>query len=652
MSLAQRLATAAPSIRRAAIVTLLALATVAAWAAVVVGATDRVLASWWPAAGPSVLAGMLARDRERWPVILLVALATAAGNVMAGRDPALAVVLGVGNSIEVMIAAALLAPHGVPPTLTSLSASARFIGVALLSAVGSGLVLGSSAALFLGQPWLASVSQLSASHASATLVLVPVALVPLRSDRRVGTLEGVSQAVVLTALVAFVFWPGNHWPIAFVPLVAMLWAALRFPSLISAIQLFLTSAGVIALTALGGGPFASTPGAPQAVVFIQLFVLVYAVAAILVAGSRSDWFVLVQRLETQEAALRQGIGSADVGIAILEKRDGRLHPIAMNPIARAALGRELPPYGIPPLDLLLARGAGGGASFDREGSLFEATVSVSGDSVESQRFSVVVVDVTEREARERQVIEYAEQLRLLNVNKDDFVSSVSHELRTPVTSILGFSEILDDERIPPDLAEARTIIARNARRLADVIDDVLELSRLSALGGPLPEVTEVDLVQLARACAADASGLALARRVRVELSPDVPPSLVVLSRERDLVRVCTNLLSNAVKFSADNAVVTIGVASHEGGAMLRVVDHGLGIPEEYRDVVWQRFSRAPLDDHRDVPGTGLGLAIVKALLESRLGGSARLLGTPGGGTTVEVILPAEAPTDSSPHPVE
>ena len=91
--------------------------------------------------------------------------------------------------------------------------------------------------------------------------------------------------------------------------------------------------------------------------------------------------------------------------------------------------------------------------------------------------------------------------------------------------------------------------------------------------------------------------------------------------------------------------------SDDGGAIVHVIDHGVGIPPQYRDLVWERFARAPIESHRLVPGTGLGLPIVKALLESRLGGSARLLDTPGGGTTVEVVLPAVAPAVSSPHTV-
>jgi signal transduction histidine kinase len=130
-------------------------------------------------------------------------------------------------------------------------------------------------------------------------------------------------------------------------------------------------------------------------------------------------------------------------------------------------------------------------------------------------------------------------------------------------------------------------------------------------------------------------------------SPDAP--LIVRSRPRDLERVCANLLSNAVKFSHDDGVVTIEVRGDDAGAVIRVIDHGLGIPAEHRDMVWERFARAPIDSHRAVPGTGLGLPIVKALVEARLGGAVSIGETEGGGTTAEVRLPKAAPAVSLSH---
>ncbi|UYN83002.1 MAG: MASE1 domain-containing protein [Microcella sp.] len=638
---------ARPAARRAVIAGLLLACVVSAYVAVAYSFPDPSLAAWWPAAGFAAVAGMLSRGRERWLVILLVIIATGIGNLLAGRDPVFAFLLGMGNSIEVVVIAALLAPRGVPLRVATLAHVTRLLWVTLAGAASSGLVLGVVAAIFLQRPLAEAVLQLSASHAAATLVMLPIVMVPWSEGRTVRRLELAAQSTVLLALIAVVFWPGNAWPVAAMPFVALLWAAFRFPLIISSAQLLLTAAAVIVLSSLGGGPFAAFDGGSRAsVVLIQVFLLVYCSTALLTAAARADWFAVVNRLRAQEEVLRAGIVNALAGIVIAERADGELRVVAINDRARRDLGADAPPFGIDALDEALGHPLEPGQSvqlvIDREGRTIEVAVADQRNGGGADLVTIVTTDVSEREERERIAHESAAELRRLNAQQDDFISAVSHELRTPVTSILGFSEQLDEARLPEDIAQAGVVIARNARRLADVIEDVLELSKLSALGGPMSPPAPVDLMSLALECAADADGLALARRVRVEVA-EPHESLIVTSRTRDLLRVCANLLSNAVKFSHDDGVVTIEIARDGDGAVIRVVDHGLGIPTEYRDMVWERFVRAPLDSHRSVPGTGLGLPIVKALVEARLGGTVRLAETPGGGTTVEVRLPAVAP---------
>jgi len=308
-----------------------------------------------------------------------------------------------------------------------------------------------------------------------------------------------------------------------------------------------------------------------------------------------------------------------------------------------------PPFGIDEIDRVVEERLSEQVVFQRNGRTFDASISERESVDRPSLVTIVITDVTERDDRETLALENLEQLRRLNAQKDDFISAVSHELRTPVTSIMGFSELLDDHDLPEEAASAGTIISRNARRLADVIDDVLELSSLTALGGPRSSAEPVDMVSLVHDCAKDAEGLALDRRITVRVdAPD--ESIVVRSRLRELMRVCANLLSNAVKFSHADGVVTVEIRGEpDGGARVRVIDHGLGIPPEYRDMVWERFARAPVDAHREVPGTGLGLPIVKALVEQRLGGSVTLADTASGGITAEVRLPATAPALSLSH---
>ncbi len=244
-------------------------------------------------------------------------------------------------------------------------------------------------------------------------------------------------------------------------------------------------------------------------------------------------------------------------------------------------------------------------------------------------------------ARERDATLVADELMQLNTQKDDFISAVSHELRTPVTSILGFSEQLVDAPLDPETEQAGRIIHRNARRLADVIEDVLELSRLSTTQGTTRPSAALDARRLLRDCVDDTVGLIPAgREVHVDLHlPDRP--VIIQAVEPDLVRIVANLLTNAVKFSPPGGTVTVSLTDAESASSIevRISDEGPGIPLHEQEAVWERFYRVQSPRHRDVPGTGLGLPIVRALVEHRVGGEVTLSSDGESGTTVVVRIP-------------
>ncbi|OYX55952.1 MAG: hypothetical protein B7Y93_04285 [Micrococcales bacterium 32-70-13] len=252
-------------------------------------------------------------------------------------------------------------------------------------------------------------------------------------------------------------------------------------------------------------------------------------------------------------------------------------------------------------------------------------------------------------ARERDATLVADELLQLNAQKDDFISAVSHELRTPVTSILGFSEQLVDADLDPETDQAGRIIHRNARRLADVIEDVLELSRLSTNEGSTRPPADLDLCLLLENCIDDTLVLApAARAVTVERQlPDVP--VIIHAVEQDLVRVFSNLLTNALKFSPAESTVVVELIAPAGSAWVdvRIDDEGPGIPLAEQEAVWERFYRVQSPQHRDVPGTGLGLPIVRALVEHRIGGQVTLSSDGVAGTSVVVRIP-RAPLSIAP----
>jgi signal transduction histidine kinase len=249
--------------------------------------------------------------------------------------------------------------------------------------------------------------------------------------------------------------------------------------------------------------------------------------------------------------------------------------------------------------------------------------------------------------RERDALSIAHNLSQLNAQKDDFISAVSHELRTPVTSILGFSEQVIDAHLDPETDQAARIIYRNARRLADVIEDVLELSRLSTAQASNRPTAPVDIGALLRDCVDDTMGLAsTAGEVRVELQlPESP--VVIQAVEQDLIRVVSNLVTNAVKFSPRGGTVTIALVEADESISVSVIDEGPGIPLDEQEAVWERFYRVHSPQHSDVPGTGLGLPIVRSLVEQRLGGEITLISDGVQGTTMVVQIP-RTPPESAP----
>lgn len=250
--------------------------------------------------------------------------------------------------------------------------------------------------------------------------------------------------------------------------------------------------------------------------------------------------------------------------------------------------------------------------------------------------------------REREAQRVVDDLRHLNQQKDDFISAVSHELRTPVTSIIGFSEELLDNSRDAEVRQAGQVIYRNARRLADVIEDVLELSRLSTqrVSTRVPEA--VDIGRLLRHSIEDTVGIVPADRgVRVSLTGAEHP-ITIEAVEQDLVRVCSNLLANAIKFSPAGGQVSVEVRADADFIEITIGDEGPGIPLDEQDAVWERFYRVQSTaSHRSVPGSGLGLPIVRSLVEGRIGGTVRLVSDGENGTTVTLRVPRRSPQTAS-----
>lgn len=249
-------------------------------------------------------------------------------------------------------------------------------------------------------------------------------------------------------------------------------------------------------------------------------------------------------------------------------------------------------------------------------------------------------DISERKAHEEQRARYARWQR-------EFVATVSHELRTPLTAIAGALGLLRARAsgsLDAQSAQLLAIAARNAERLARLIDEILDLERLEAGRIELrPAVCAAgDLIResiLGVQPLLDRSGIRMAVH-----ADDVP---VLADRDR-AIQVLTNLLSNAIKFSPRGAAIAVQARETATGVLFSVQDQGRGIPPQDLDRIFQPFQQIDPADARQHGGAGLGLAIVRALVE-QMGGHVWVESQVGQGSRFSFTLPAGARPEHPPE---
>ena len=237
-----------------------------------------------------------------------------------------------------------------------------------------------------------------------------------------------------------------------------------------------------------------------------------------------------------------------------------------------------------------------------------------------------------------------QELERLNKVKSDFVSIVSHEFRTPLTGIQGFSEIIRDEQLDPDeVREFADDINKDARRLARLIDDMLDLDRMES-GKMKLRLEPLDLNGLVREVADQAAPTAPGHQLRLDLDERLP----LLRGDRDkLTQVVTNLLSNAVKYSPGGGEIVVATGLQAPAVELCVQDRGLGIPPEALETIFERYARIESGAGHRIQGTGLGLPIVRQIAELH-GGRAWAESEVGQGSTFYLRLPLAGPPTGGP----
>jgi signal transduction histidine kinase/CheY-like chemotaxis protein len=628
----------------------------------------------YPGVG-AALAAVLLFGRQYWPSIFAARL-LAFWFVGSTRQPWLVIAIAGANALTAWAGGWGLMRWGLDPALSRLRDVLWLsIGGGLVSSV-IGATAGVSAMALAGDVatanfmgtwmrwWVGSIG--------GVLVVTPLALAwgagdPLPRSLRywvhllacVLAVSGVSAWVFFGAPSAlgrtWIVWP------------ALLWSSLVFGVRGATLALLPATVISVAGTIMGTGVLARTLEQDVRFVLLQQFLmaasftcLMLAVVAderrgkqalrdreqrlhLALAAARSFSFELEPRtgvvVRTSESAEILGLpaadavhGTADVFMRGVHEDD--------RPQFADALANMTPAHPKVRLAYRFHRPDGGVVHID------ESAVATFDDKGRLARIVGVSMDVTDRRlaeqereallAREQAARLDAEQAMLL---RDEFLGTVSHELRTPLNAILGWAQILQaGPRTADALQSGLATIARNARLQTQLIDDLLDLSRMSA-GRLRLDAQPVDLAATVRDAVLAVTPAASARSVHVHQDA-IPATLLVMGDAERLQQVFWNLLVNAVKFTEPGGEVRVHIDQDDEGLRVRVSDTGTGITPDFLPHVFDRFRQADGSTTRRHSGLGIGLALVRQLVELH-GGSVRAESPgEGRGATFTVHLPA------------
>ena len=262
----------------------------------------------------------------------------------------------------------------------------------------------------------------------------------------------------------------------------------------------------------------------------------------------------------------------------------------------------------------------------KDGSVFPIDIAVTEMWVGDDRlFCSIMRNITERKKVERM--------------KNEFISTVSHELRTPLTSIRGALGLVGSGaagKLPHQAQPLVDIAAKNCDRLVRLINDILDIEKIEANKMEFT-IQPFELMPLVKQTVDSNRAYANEYCANIVVSEGMPDTVVLVDEDR-FTQVLTNLLSNAAKFSPQGGTIRVATQTHNEGVRVSVSDEGPGIPEAFREQIFEKFSQADGSDTRQKGGSGLGLSITRTIVE-KMGGHIEFETQDGKGTTFHVDLP-------------
>jgi PAS domain S-box-containing protein len=379
-----------------------------------------------------------------------------------------------------------------------------------------------------------------------------------------------------------------------------------------------------------------------------------------------------ERRETVERALRAAeaatrdqqaiLDTATDGVLIID-RDGKI--TGMNKSAEALFGFDFaeiqnssftmlfaPESHRAAVDYLDKLGSNGVASIlndgrevvgrERNGGLIPLFMNLGKVGEDGQKFCAVLRDITQWKRAEEELTGARRLAEQASSHKSDFLAKVSHEMRTPLNAIIGFAEVMIEERFGPigseRYREYLKDIHHSGGHLISLINDLLDLSKIEA--GKLElNFASVDVNDIAKQCMSIMQPQANRERIiiRSALAEHLPP---VVADERSIRQIVLNLLSNSVKFTKPGGQVILSTSlTDKGEVVLRVRDTGVGMTEEEVAAALEPFRQLATSGRDSAGGTGLGLPLTKALVEANRA-SFHIKSAANAGTLIEVAFPS------------